>query len=312
MGVSLGGNISQSIDMTRDVSRLDSLTASNSTAAARMTATQSGLADMTSQSQTFLDQLVALQGNQDASSIALSQTTATSTISSFVADANTQLNGQYIFAGTNTDVQPVTDQTTAATAAIQSALTDYMAAQSPPVTSKSDLTADQMNDFISTKVQPMFLDDTSPAPNWSSWSSASDQNMTSRINNSEVIETSTNSNASGMRYMALSATVAKALMGTDISKAALNAVTTNAISFARQGIDGMNAQASQLGLSQSRVTKANDAISAQKDIINNRIVDLQGVDPYEASTKVNSLETQLQTAYTIVSKIQQLSLVNYL
>ncbi|MBZ5760401.1 MULTISPECIES: flagellar hook-associated family protein [Rhizobium] len=312
MGVSLGGNISQSIDMTRDVSRLDSLTASNSTAAARMTATQSGLADMTSQSQTFLDQLVALQGNQDASSIALSQTTATSTISSFVADANTQLNGQYIFAGTNTDVQPVTDQTTAATAAIQSALTDYMAAQSPPVTAKSDLTADQMNDFISTKVQPMFLDDTSPAPNWSSWSSASDQNMTSRINNSEVIETSTNSNASGMRYMALSATVAKALMGTDISKAALNAVTTNAISFARQGIDGMNAQASQLGLSQSRVTKANDAISAQKDIINNRIVDLQGVDPYEASTKVNSLETQLQTAYTIVSKIQQLSLVNYL
>ena len=312
MGVSLGGNISQSIDMTRDVSRLDSLTASNSTAAARMTATQSGLADMTSQSQTFLDQLVALQGNQDASSIALSQTTATSTISSFVADANTQLNGQYIFAGTNTDVQPVTDQTTAATAAIQSALTDYMAAQSPPVTAKSDLTADQMNDFISTKVQPMFLDDTSPAPNWSSWSSASDQNMTSRINNSEVNETSTNSNASGMRYMALSATVAKALMGTDISKAALNAVTTNAISFARQGIDGMNAQASQLGLSQSRVTKANDAISAQKDIINNRIVDLQGVDPYEASTKVNSLETQLQTAYTIVSKIQQLSLVNYL
>ncbi len=312
MGVSLGGNISQSIDMTRDVSRLDSIAASNSTAAARMTATQSGLADMTSNSQTFLDQLVALQGNQDGSSIALSQTTATSTINSFVADANTMLNGQYIFAGTNTDVQPVTDQTTAATTAIQSALTDYMAAQSPPVTAKSDLTADQMTDFINTKVEPMFLDDTSAAPNWSSWSSASDQNMTSRINNSEVVETSTNSNSSGMRYMALSATVAKALMGTDISKAALNAVTTSAISYARQGIDGMNAQASQLGLSQSRVTKANDAISAQKDIINNRIVDLQGVDPYEASTKVNSLETQLQTAYTIVSKIQQLSLVNYL
>lgn len=312
MGVSLGGNISQSIDMTRDVSRLDSIAASNSTAAARMTATQSGLADMTSNSQTFLDQLVALQGNQDGSSIALSQTTATSTINSFVADANTMLNGQYIFAGTNTDVQPVTDQTTAATAAIQSALTDYMAAQSPPVTAKSDLTADQMNDFISTKVEPMFLDDTSAAPNWSSWSSASDQNMTSRINNSEVVETSTNSNSSGMRYMALSATVAKALMGTDINKAALNEVTKSAINYARQGIDGMNAQASQLGLSQSRVTKANDAINAQKDIINNRIVDLQGVDPYEASTKVNSLETQLQTAYTIVSKIQQLSLVNYL
>lgn len=312
MGVSLGGNISQSIDMTRDVSRLDSITASNSTAAARMTATQSGLADMTSQSQDFLDQLVALQGNQDGSSISLSQTTATAMISSFVADANTMLNGQYIFAGTNTDVQPVTDQTTAATTAIQSALTDYMAAQSPPVTATSDLTADQMTDFISTKVEPMFLDDSSPSPNWSDWSSASDQNMTSRINNSEVVETSTNSNEAGMRYMAMAGTVANALMGQDLSTSALDAVTTSAISYARQGIDGMNAQASQVGLSQARVTKANDAISAQKDIINNRIVDLQGVDPYEASTKVNSLETQLETAYTIVSKIQQLSLVNYL
>jgi flagellar hook-associated protein 3 FlgL len=312
MGVSLGGNISQSIDMTRDVSRLDSITASNSTAAARMTATQTGLADMTANSQTFLDQLVALQGNQDGSSIALSQTTATSTISSFVADANTMLNGQYIFAGTNTDVQPVTDQSATMTTAIQSALTDYMAAQSPPVTATSDLTADQMTDFITTKVQPMFMDDSAPSPNWSDWSSASDQNMTSRINNSEVVETSTNSNEAGMRYMALSATVANALMGTDISSAALGAVTSSAISYARQGIDGMNAQAAQVGLSQARVTKANDAISAQKDIINNRIVDLQGVDPYEASTKVNSLETQLETAYTIVSKIQQLSLVNYL
>ncbi|MGO7360529.1 flagellin, partial [Rhizobium ruizarguesonis] len=37
-----------------------------------------------------------------------------------------------------------------------------------------------------------------------------------------------------------------------------------------------------------------------------------GVDPYEASTLVKTLETQLETAYTIVSKIQQLSLVNYL
>jgi len=313
MGVSLGGNISQSIDMTRDVSRLDSITASNSTAAARMTATQLGLTDMTGNSQTFLDQLVALQGNQDGSSIALTQTTAATTVSSFVADANQMLNGQYIFAGTNTDVQPVTDQTTAMTTAIQSSLTDYMAAQSPPVTSAADLTGDQMTDFITTNVEPMFLDDTSATPNWTSWSSASDQNMTSRINNSEVVETSTNSNQSGMRYMAMAATVANALMGTtDLSKSALDAVTTSAISYARQGIDGMNAQAAQVGLSQARVTKANDAISAQKDIINNRIVDLQGVDPYEASTKVNSLETQLETAYTIVSKIQQLSLVNYL
>jgi len=66
------------------------------------------------------------------------------------------------------------------------------------------------------------------------------------------------------------------------------------------------------GLSQERVEKANDALDAQANIMQTKLVDIQGVDPYEASTLVKTLETQLETAYTIVSKIQQLSLVNYL
>jgi flagellar hook-associated protein 3 FlgL len=323
LGVSLGGNIAQSIDMTRDISRIDSITNSNSAAAARMTASQTALTDMTSQGQSLLDQLIALQGNQSGSSVNLSQTTASGVISAFTADANTMLSGQYIFAGTNTDVQPITDQTASATTAIQNNLQAYASLKGTTVDA---LTSDQMTDFITNYVAPAFTGvpvtpapATTPAtpafvtiPDWSSWSAASSQNMSSRINNSEVVDTSTNTNQPGMRYLALSTTIVNALMGQNISSSALGAVTSSAISYTRQGIDGFNAQASQLGLSQARVTKANDALSAQKDIINNRIVDLQGVDPYEASTKVNSLETQLETAYTIVSKIQQLSLVNYL
>ena len=52
------------------------------------------------------------------------------------------------------------------------------------------------------------------------------------------------------------------------------------------------------------------AVDAQ--VAQHRDAQEQGVDPYEASTLVKTLETQLETAYTIVSKIQQLSLVNYL
>jgi len=320
MGLSLGGNISQSIDMTRDMSRIDSIISSNSVATARMTASQTAMTDMTTNAQSYLDQLVALQGNQDGSSTALTQTTATSTLSSFMADANTMLNGQYIFAGTNTDVQPVTDQSTAVNTAIQTNLQAYATMNGTTV---DGLTGTQMTDFITNYVAPAFTgvaavptpsttSDFVTIPDWSSWSSASDQNQSSRINNSEVVDTSTNTNSSGMRYLALSATVANALMSQGISTDAVNAATNSAISYSRQAIDGINAQASQMGLSQSRVTKADDALNAQKDIMNTQITNLQGVDPYEASTKVNSLETQLETAYTIVSKIQQLSLVNYL
>jgi flagellar hook-associated protein 3 FlgL len=310
IGVSLGSNTSVNVNLTREVSRIDSILSSNSIANQRMTSSQTALSDMGSQAQKLMDQLVALRGNTDGSSVALTQSTATSTLSSVVASANTMVNGEYLFAGTNTDVQPMTDSSSSTNAAIQQALTDYMAAQSPPVTSASNLTGAQMKDFITTKVEPMFTSDSG----WSSWSSASDQNMTSRISNSEVVETSTNSNSSGMRYLALATSVTNALMGTTpaLSQDAQNAVTDQAISYSRQAVDGLNSQASQLGLSQSRLTDANTTLNSQKTILNTSIGDLTGVDPYEASTKVNSLQTQLETAYTIVSKIQQLSLVNYL
>ncbi|NTG49652.1 flagellar hook-associated family protein [Agrobacterium rhizogenes] len=305
IGVSLGSGTASSVNLTRDVTRIDSILSSNSVVNQRMTSSQTALSDMSSQAQKFMDQLVALRGNSDDSSIQLTRQTATATMSSFVADANTMVNGEYLFAGTNTDVQPMTDNSTAATTAIQSALSDYATAQGVAI---SDLTGDQMKDFITNVAEPLVTSDSS----WSDWSSASDQNMSSRISNSEVIESSTNANATGMRYLALSTTVANALMGQGLSQDALNAVTDQATSYARQAIDGLNNQASQLGLSQARLTDANTSLNAQKTIINTNISDLTGVDAYEASTKVNSLQTQLETAYTIVSKIQQLSLVNYL
>jgi flagellar hook-associated protein 3 FlgL len=324
IGVSLGGQTAQSIDLTRETSRIDAILGSNSIAEGRMTASQNALSNMSTAAQDFMNQLVALRGNADGSSTQLVQQTATDSLSSLIGAGNTMLNGQYIFAGTNTDVQPLTDNTAAATSAIQTALTAYAANAGVAV---SALTGTQMTSFITSYVEPAFsgtpaspapaaLVDTSgnpiTIPDWSTWSSASSQNLTSRISNSEVVDTSTNANGAGMRYLALAATLTTALSGLTLSPDAANAVSDQATSYARQAVDGLNNQASQLGLSQSRATKADDALNAQKDIFNNNIVDLQGVDPYEASTKVISLETQLQTAYTIVSKIQQLSLVNYL
>ncbi|MGV1759425.1 flagellar hook-associated family protein [Rhizobium sp. A22-96] len=307
IGVALGSNTALSVNLTRDVSRIDSILGSNSIASQRMTSSQTALTGMGTQAQKLMDQLVALRGSTDSTSIALTQQVATSALSSVIASGNTMVNGEYLFAGTNTDVQPMTDKSASTNAAIQTALSAYATANGTTI---DKLTGDQMKDFITTKVEPMFTSDSG----WASWSSASDQNMASRISNSEVIETSTNSNSAGMRYMALASTVANALTGTTpaLNQDAQNAVTDQAISYARQAIDGLNSQASQLGLSQSRLTDANTTLNAQKTILNTNIGDLTGVDPYEASTKVNSLQTQLETAYTIVSKIQQLSLVNYL
>ncbi|MEN9894165.1 MAG: hypothetical protein RIR97_17, partial [Pseudomonadota bacterium] len=58
--------------------------------------------------------------------------------------------------------------------------------------------------------------------------------------------------------------------------------------------------------------KSNESLTAQINIVKTNLNDLQGVDPYEASTRVNTLLQQVETSYTLTAKIQKLSLVNFL
>ncbi|MGO6716411.1 flagellar hook-associated family protein [Rhizobium ruizarguesonis] len=308
IGVSLGGNAARSVDFSREVDRIASIKSSNSLVTARMESSQLGLSKMKDVGDGLVSKLTALQGSHDPGSITVAIQSATSALSTMMDTANTMVNGEYLFSGINTDVQPLTDKTTATSAAIVTQLNTYATGLGKAV---SDLTGAEMSTFITTTVEPMFSETAWTDPT-TGWSQASSQNMTSRISNSEVIESSTNANSEGMRYFALASVMTSALLGQGLSSDAMSTVSKQAISYTTKATSGLVTQASQLGLSQERVKKSNDALDAQSNIIKNKLVDLQGVDPYEASTLVKTLETQLETAYTIVSKIQQLSLVNYL
>ena len=53
-------------------------------------------------------------------------------------------------------------------------------------------------------------------------------------------------------------------------------------------------------------------MSLQMDVIAKHISALESVDPYEASTRVTTLLTQIETSYAMTARIQQLSLLDYL
>lgn len=308
IGASLGSGAAKSVNFTSEISRIAALKGSNSVVSGRLEASQLGLDSMKKAGDALVSKLTALQGSQDKTSITVAMQSAGDALSQLMDTGNTMLNGEYLFSGINTDVQPLKDQSATVTANITAALGTYAASLSKTV---GELTGPEMETFITGTVEPMFSEASWTDPT-TGWSSASNQNMTSRISNSEVVTSSTNANSEGMRYFALASITVSALAGQGLSADALGKVTSKAIGYAAQATTGIVTQASQLGLSQERVEKANDALDAQSNIIQNKLVDLQGVDTSEASTLVNTLQTQLETAYTIVSKIQQLSLVNYL
>jgi flagellar hook-associated protein 3 FlgL len=71
-------------------------------------------------------------------------------------------------------------------------------------------------------------------------------------------------------------------------------------------------QQAQLGVIQNKVSGATDRIKSQVDLFQRNLQDLEGVDPYEASTRITSLLCQIVTSYSLTARIQQLSLVNFL
>jgi flagellar hook-associated protein 3 FlgL len=302
VGLALGVKTSQSLDYNNESNRLQAIVDSNSVASQRMDSSQLALTQMSSNGQTLLDSLVALTGSSDESTLKVSADQATAVLNSFQSYANSSSNGEYLFSGINTDVQPLADTfVDDVTSDFNTSLDSYMSANG--VASASDMTSDQMTAFLS---------DYTTNFDWSSYTNASDTTMTSRISTSESAQTSTSLNTDGFKNLVLSSVITSQLATAGLSSDALTSVNATTTNLAGQAISGINLQASTLGLSQQSVEDASTALKSQQTIISTQLNDLTGVDTYEASVKLNTLLTQVETSYSITSKISQLSLVNYL
>lgn len=308
-GVSLGWETGRSVNLSIEVQRIETLQDSNAIVNDRLESSQAAMEAMEGSMQTIRDALLALSGSDDATLLDTAVQTATNALESFVAQGNTSANGEYLFAGINADVEPLTEYTasSAAKTTFDTAFTTFFGF-APSSSSVSTITASQMSTFITGTLEPLYT-----GTQWTTdWSTASDTDMQTRISTAETITTSTNANEEGFRMFALGAVMAKELLALDVSSDVRQVVSESAISYINDGITGINAQRTSLGLSQERLTSANETLASQKDILETSLNNLVEVDVYEASTLVNALQTQVETSYTLTARIQQLSLVNYL
>ena len=310
-GTALGAEMSRVVDLTSELDRIKNNKDTNSIINQRLESSQVALGQVSTQAQSILSSLIALSGNVDANSINTATTTIKSAFQDITSKANTTVNGEFLFSGINTDVKPMDDYFAAgspAKAAFDTALNTFLAAQAPPLASVSGMSGAQMTDFIDNTLTPMFTG----TDYTTNWSSATDQNMTNRVVSNQIIETSTNTNSSGFRQLALGMVISVELLGQNLSsdaRAAAAAAATNAIGVGKTGIDQ---QRTTLGLAQQKVSDANTFLDAQRTILEKYLSNLESVDPYEASTLVELLKTQLQASYTLTAHLQSLSLVNFL
>ncbi|QTQ82767.1 flagellar hook-associated family protein [Agrobacterium tumefaciens] len=327
LGVTLGANTARSLDLNRDVDRLSSLVSVNSIATQRLKSSQAALDGMAKAAQEIQKVLVP-NTSSAVPTLATVAKTISNAFNTFTGFANTAVSGEFLFSGINTDVKPIDDyfaEGSTLKAAYEVELNAFMAAQTPAVGNIADLSKDQASAFM-TRIEGVF-NGTTPVTNpphsdltagqnydfWTTYGSkASDTNMTSRISQNEVVETSTNSNSQGMRYFAMTAMTAMTFLDDKVPSDVRELVATRSVTNIGTVISGLNQQQSQLGLSESRVSKANDSLAAQKKIIETHLLDIEGIDTYEVKTRLDLLQQQIEIAYSLTSRLQKMSLVNYL
>ncbi|WEX08325.1 flagellar hook-associated family protein [Chelativorans sp. AA-79] len=307
-GKVLGARAGSSFSMTREITRLEGLIDSNSLAGNRLKATQDSLTQLGEISQGLLSTLTAaMSGVNDT---AIVQAEAKRALESMTSVLNGNFNGEYLFAGIDTDVKPLNDFTDPASpnkAQFDAQFLAYFGfSQDDPAA--AGITAGQIDDFLDTVIEPSFM-----GAGWqTAWSNASDQRVTSRIAPNETAQTSMTANGGGMRKLAMTTSVLSEFLAISLGDEARQALYKQMTATVGEAVPEIASAQSEAGVIEKRVKDASERISSQIDLYKMFVNDLEGVDPFEASTRVNELLTQIETSYALTARIQQLSLLRYL
>ncbi|KZM48031.1 flagellar hook-associated family protein [Labrenzia sp. OB1] len=308
VGLDLGSRTGESVSLRAEFHFLNGIVDTNALTASRLDVSQAAMSDMLGDAQGFLSTLIALR--EDGGSAEIVQSDAQGSMELLVSRLNTQLNGNFVFAGINSDQEPVADYLDPASpnklAADAAFFAEFGITQSDPAVSA--ITPAAMDAYLNGAFDALFQD-----PAWGTdWSGASDSVTVSRISASETVNSSVSANEQAFRDLAQAYTLMADLGNENLDQGTYKQVLNKAIEKLGNGIAGVTSAMGKLGNVQEQVNLASDRLQVQTDILNSRINDLENVNPEETSVRLNTALTQLETTYAVTARMQGLSILNYI
>ncbi len=309
LGLELGEQSGYELSLKERVAQLQTLTSNNSIVSTSLSTAQSALSAISSSAQTTLNDLTAW--TPGANSGASLENMGQSALQSLIASTNATSGDQYVFGGINSAVAPLADYystpaSAAKTAVDQAFQTAFGLLPSDPAA--GNISASAMQSFLSGPFTALFQG----APWSANWSSASSADTSAEIASGQIVTTSTDTNQSGFQELAQAYSMLSEFGGSQLGSAAQQAVADAAASLVSQGMDSMTNLQAKLGSTQSAVTDANSSMSSQLTIVQQQVGSLDDVNANTTAAQINSLTNQIQMAYELTSRLQQLNLAQYL
>lgn len=277
---------------------LNNIQTANSVAQFNMSAAQSALDSINTDAQSFVKELVTAQNTGVYTSLV---TQAKSLLDDLTTNLNTAAGGIYVFGGINTTVKPVKYNSQGPQDVTVTTYNAFLASQSGPPTPTA------MQDFLTGSFADLFSTD------WTAnWSKASSTPTSVSISASHTVTTSVTANDPAFGQLASVYASIADLNFSSLGAATQQAVIANALGVSSTAMAGISNMQTTLGLSQSAITNANTQLQAQASFLDKWSAKLGGADNSTLAAKVAELTTDLETSYTLTSRISKLSLVNYI
>jgi flagellar hook-associated protein 3 FlgL len=310
LGLQLGDQSGYELSLRNQTNLLQSMTTANNLTVTDLQTAQAALDSIRTTAESAVSTLTSTTAGSSSAATTL-QSTGTNALQSLIAAANTTANGQYVFGGDNTAVAPMADYFSSTTSAAKNAIDTAFVntfGYAPTDSRASEITASQMQSFISGTLDPLFS-----GTNWTDdWSSASSADVTTQIAPGESVTTSTNANQPGFQQLAEGYAMLAEFGGSSLGTAAQQTLITSASSLINQGVTSLTTTEATLGSAQTRVTDATTSMSAQLTILQTQIGNLDNVNYNAVAVQLSSLSTQLETAYQLTAQLQKMNLAQYL
>ncbi|SFP65725.1 flagellin N-terminal helical domain-containing protein [Tranquillimonas alkanivorans] len=80
----------------------------------------------------------------------------------------------------------------------------------------------------------------------------------------------------------------------------------------QSGTQGVLEAETRLGAQQARLERTLTGQQDRMALYNSQVLELEGVDPYEAASRMSELQTQLEASYAVTARLSKLSFLNFM
>ena len=309
IGLAKGLQTAQVLNFGYQQSQMQAIMDSNQVTTSRLDTTNQALDQILNIAKDFQTQLTSIKASSTDPAVLVTE--AKASMQSLMSALSTSFAGEYVFSGIKGDTQPVPDFPGTPPGAGKTAIDSAFLAAfgfNQSSASVNTITDTQMTNFLTSTYSGLF-DNTGWPTNFFQGSSTQ---LSSRIDAKTSIASSVTANDPAIRNIMQALTMVSELGGENLNQSAFTAVINKAITMTGTAQTGLTSMQTQIGIMQSRTKDATTDLLTQKNLLAKSETDSTGVDQYEVATRVNQLTTQLQTSYSLTSRMQQLSLLQYL